>query len=90
MKIQTKEEAKNLALKDHNIIVLPMRLSDNSKCGVCKEADDKYALFSGGTKFSDLNNTTCGDCLPNEIDRLAIKRAESIKKAFTEIENHFK
>lgn len=90
MKIQTKEEAKNLALKEQNIIVLPMRLSDNSKCSVCNETDDKYAVFIGGTKFSDLTNTTCGNCLPNEIDRLTIKRAETIKQVFTQIENHFK
>ncbi len=90
MRIQTKQEAKSLALKDHNIIVLPMRLSNNSKCGVCKEAYDKYAVFTGGTKLSDLTNTTCCDCLPKEIDRLAIKRTESIKKVFDEIENHFK
>lgn len=90
MKIQTKQEAKNLALKDYNIIVLPMRLSDDSKCCICKKNDDKYAVFIGGTKFSDLTNTTCSNCLSNEIDRVSAQRNESIKKVFNQIENHFK
>lgn len=90
MKLQSKQDAKNELLKEHNIIVSVMRLSDNSKCGICHQFDDKYAVFTGGTKFSDLTNTTCERCLPKEIDRLSVKRSENLKKLFEEIENHFK
>jgi len=72
------------------VMIHPIRLSDNSTCSVCRSAPDKYGIFLGSARLSDIIGTYCPLHLGDGLEEAFKVRLRHFEKGTAEIENHFK
>jgi hypothetical protein len=56
-----------MKVEKNEVYVTLGRFSDDSKCTVCGEKEDKFWVLASGSQLSNLEESCCLDCLDKTI-----------------------